>query len=143
MDVAWRNTLHLGRAALPRWFALWCGVASGWVLIAFLEIKADIAGADRWFLLCCFPNKCCPSVSGICWYVGFAFPENILPRGMCLPRTPMLPQAFTPLHWLIPLPELGVLQRLMLLCRVHLVPILGTNPEKIHSELAVAGGGGT
>ena len=54
-DRTWGNALHLGRVAFSCWFALWHGVASGWVLIVFLEIKAAVTGAVCWFSLCCFP----------------------------------------------------------------------------------------
>ena len=135
-DGAWGNALHLGKAALSRWFALWRRVASGWVLIAFLEIKAAGAGAVCWFLLCCFPSSTACQLALLSHLHG----KILHLEGRLSPGTPKLPRVFAPCHGLIPLPEREVLQRRMLPWRVYLMPILGTNPGKIHSELAVGGG---
>lgn len=86
--------------------------------------------------------KHCPSA-------GFAFPsawENTSPRGTSLPRDSQAALSVRPFPWAYPEDE--VLQRWMLPWRVYLMPImpsLGTNPVKIHLELAAGvgdGGGG-
>lgn len=107
----------------------------GRVLIAFLEIKAAGTGAVCWSLL---PPGAAhqPALP--------SHPHREIPQleGCLSPGTPRPLRAFPPFHSLIPLAKREVLQRQMLLWRIYLMPMLGTNPGKTHSNLAGGRGGG-
>lgn len=86
-DGAWGNALHLGRLAFSHWFVLQHGVASGRVLIAFLEIKAAGAGVVCWFLLCCFPSSTARQLALLSHLHG----KILQPEARLSPGTPRVP----------------------------------------------------